>query len=367
MGDLSRKAVSLLSATGFPFWGFQFHLVGLTGTCRFSDREIRILYGGTRPFFRYFKEMSFSGSPTEEHLGTFNVLKLGRIRRNGDWDLEVFRGHQTLAKAGMFPSSFFVPEWISGTADLAKQRECDKTSKSRRRDRAILERNNITYSVTTDQQDLDHFYDEMYLPHIGQEHADSDHLMTREQMRSYVQESNGRLVVIRRDSEPVGGSLIIEDKGRPRLYSQGILHNDIGLKRSGVGTAVYLYSFDHLLESGYSDVHMGWSRALLSDGSLYFKQRFGLRLAEASRQGHFISHAEDSDVAADFLSNTGLLHSRRGPIRAAVFQTGGAKQKALVSDKLAQCWAMGVDNPSVIHLEAERPRPYARDRKQEAS
>ena len=175
----------------------------------------------------------------------------------------------------------------------------------------------------------------------------------------------GELVVIYLGKEAVGGSFIYCEGKRPRLYSQGILHNDKELLRRGVGTAVYLCSFDHLAKKGFGEVHMGWSRAVLSDGSLYFKERFGFRIEETSAHGHFLECANPSEAVNECLNRMGLVHYRRGNTRAAVFNlnTGGSIDKVL-EQKQAQAIRLDLDGVDVIDSNQSRSRAFYPNRKE---
>ena len=351
MGRISRKSSALLSAINPPLWGVLFHVYGLTGKSRYSNEKFRVLYAGTRPFFHYFKQSTFAESPEEEFLGLYNILELRRVRQRGSWDLEVFRGHKLLANLGLFPSCFFVPEWVSGTSSLVQDALNEQTSRSRRRDRALLRKSELGYAVTVDPRDLDFFYEEMYLPHMHQRHGESVSLMTRESMMSRVKHDKGELVMIYRGNDAVGGSFVVQEKGRPRLYSQGVLQNDKNLFRLGVGTAVYLYSFDHLADCGFDEVHMGWTRALLSDGSLYFKQRFGFLVRESSEIGHFFNSASVTLAAIKYLENTGFISYRRGVKSAELFRASDAESSVkLLDQKRLQCSAMGLSRINVTDL-----------------
>lgn len=351
MGKVSKKSTSVLKAIRFPFWAFLFHVTVLNGKPRYGGGNIRVLYAGTKPFLHYFKEMTFSEPPAEEFIGSYKIYEMSRVASKLSCDLEIYRGHQSLANMGLFPSAYFIPEWVSGTASLQNHRDCESTSKSRRRDRSILERGEIGYSVTRKSSDLEHFYEKMYLPLIEQKHGHSEFVMTREQMHSRVRDDNGRLVMIYHGEKAVGGSLIVQENGMPRLYSQGVLNNDKDLMRLGVGTAIYLYSFDHLLDQGYSLVNMGWSRALLTDGSLYFKQRFGLEIQKSSEIGHFLKHASESQPASEYLAQTGFLQHLRGKTSAVLFGASDLDRDAgLIAQKKKQCESMGIDQVATIDL-----------------
>lgn len=365
MGTVSQKAVALISAVRFPFWGLRFHVYGLTGKCRYGGGQLRVLYAGTQPFFHYFKTMAFSELPKEEFFGSYSIFELGRARQGLCWDLELFRSHRIFANLGFFPSGLFVPEWLSGIADLVQQKNIEDTSRSRKRDRILMSKNDISYSVTTDTSDLDYFYDEMYGPHIQQKHGESDFFMTREEMMSKVRANRGELIMIYLGKEAVGGSFIFYEDGRPRLFSLGVLRNDKDLMRRGVGTAIYLCSFDHLSKNGFREIHMGWSRAVLSDGSLYFKQRFGLKVEETSVIGHFLRYSNASDAAKECLKHMGFIHYRHGKTKAALFRKNvTAGSDTVLLQKQAQVEALGLDGMDVIDL--SQPGPPAFHRKSKA-
>lgn len=355
MGKNSRKATSVLKAIRFPFWAFLFHVTVLNGKPRYGGGKIRVLYAGTKPFLHYFKEMTFSEPPAEEFIGSYKIYEMSRVSKKLSCDLEIYRGHQSLANLGLFPSAYFIPEWVSGTASLRNQRDCENTSKSRRRDRALLGRGEISYSVTRKLSDLEYFYEKMYLPLIEQKHGNSEFVMTREQMNSRLRNDDARLIMIYHGEKAVGGSLIIQENGLPRLYSQGVLNNDKNLMRLGVGTAIYLYSFDYLLNEGYSRVNMGWSRALLTDGSLYFKQRFGLEIQNTSPIGHFLKHAPESQPASECLAQTGFLQHLRGETSAVLFGASDSDRDAgLIAQKKIQCESMGIDQVTTIDLKRSK-------------
>ena len=122
MGRVSQKAGALIRAVRFPLWGLRFHVYGLTGPCRYGGKQLRILYAGTEPFFDYFKTLAFSEPPKEEFFGSYSIFELGRARQGLCWDLELFRSHKSFVNSGLFPSCFFVPEWLSGVADLVQQK-----------------------------------------------------------------------------------------------------------------------------------------------------------------------------------------------------------------------------------------------------
>lgn len=276
-------------------------------------------------------------------------------------DLEFIRSHILLISAPPFANRLFVPDWISGDSDLIEQQELENHSKSRQRDRRLLVRNGIDHLVTTDFSALNYFYDQMYVPHIKAAHGDAALFMSRDKMLQYVHDSKGELLVIRLHGKAVAGSFVVYEKNAPRLFSGGVLDRDQGLLRKGVGSAIYLLSFDHLRSKGYKVVNMGRTRPFLSDGGLYFKQRFGLTLTDVSRTGMLLPSHARTPAAADFFGNNGLIHFRKGALRGALLETRGTPEDdSLLSSQEQLAYSLGINELDTIFCDAGALQPGQR-------
>lgn len=336
-------------------------MYGLSGPSRFGGGNLRILYAGTRPFFSYLNETAYAHEPDVQYLGAFTLFDLQRAGAEFPGDIEVVRSNKLMAAVGVYPERFFVPEWLTGVSSLNEQKISEDISRSRKRDRRLIERSKISFYVSRNHDDLDYFFKEMYMQHIPKVHGDSALLMTRDSMIETVDAGDGELVVIRMNGKPVGGSFIVYDGDQPRLYSEGVLNNDKELLRKGVGTAIYLCSFDYLAAQGFTSVHMGRSRALLSDGVLYFKQRFGLHITGCSLTGHFFKCTNPSNAAAAFLHNTGLIHFRGNRKSAASFVSDSlADPSDVLAEQQRQASDMGLDGVEVVDLSPQKQHSHSR-------
>ena len=291
----------------------------LIGPARGSGNTLRVLIAGNESFRHYFKGLAFAGPVVERDLGRTTPWKIRSDGRNGRHDLVIFRSHRALADINFFGSGFFVPEWLSGETNLDAQRQAAESSRSRKRDLRQLDKNEMHYTVTRKVRELDFFFNEMYVPHIRRAHGAGALLMGYDQMMQRLERGETELVLIWQGTQRVAGSLIVYDAGQPRLFSEGVLHADKTYLRAGAGAAVYLYSFDHLRQRGFKRVNLGRSRAFLSDGVLYFKERFGLTLTEPSDSGVFILPTPSSSAAAAFLQSNAFIHVRGHRLRGAVF------------------------------------------------
>ncbi len=326
----------------------------IAGNARATGGQLRVLFAGSESFRHYLKGLAFEGNVKERHLGRTTPWQLYGDRRHGGYDLLIFRSHRVLADMNFFRGSCFVPEWLSGEADLEAQWRRADTSKSRKRDLRQLEKHRLRYRVTTDPTDLSFFFEEMYVPHIRRAHGPGALLMGYDQMMSRTQRSEGELVLITRDGQPLAGSFIVYDAGKPRLFSEGVLHGNKDYLRMGAGTAIYLHSFDHLRRRGFGRVNMGRSRAFLSDGVLYFKERFGVELMEPSDSGVFVQVLRLSAATQAFLDKNPFVHVRDRRLRGSVLAaelTACRKERAMAMHRMRR---LGIDTIDVIDGSSQR-------------
>ena len=126
----------------------------------------------------------------------------------------------------VFRDYFFLPQWISAEVDLDPDAVYNGNSPSRRRDLRKLSTNELSYRVTTNREDLEHFYQAMYLPTMQAAHGNGAVLMEFQSMLDRIEVGESELVYISNGNRPIAGSLIVFDDGEPRLLSLGVLNAD---------------------------------------------------------------------------------------------------------------------------------------------
>ena len=169
--------------------------------------------------------------------------------------------------------------------------------------------------TTTRPADLNHVYSDMYSPTMDSAHGPAAIKMPAATMIDRAASGEAELVYIYNGDEPVGGSLIVYDSGSPRLLSMGILHGDRVHLRAGVGDAIYLFSFRHLLSRGFGRVDIGRTRPFLNDGTLYYKRRLGMRLSSASKNGFFLKFLKQNRAVEDFICANPFVYSDRSALK----------------------------------------------------
>lgn len=253
------------------------------------------------------------------------------MARRYDCDLLLIFGWVNRLQPIFFRNYFFIPQWISGKARIDREAVYTGTTSSRRRAIRQLAEGPFHYRVTRDVADLRYFYSEMYLPTIRSAHGESAVLMSFEEARRSLLHGTAELVYISENHRPLAGSLIVYESGHPRLLSMGVLNADKDLFRSGIGGAIYLFSFQHLVDSGFREVDIGRTRPFLNDGTLYYKRRFGLEVTTGTNHGFLFASLNNNDAVKEFLCTNPFIYFYQGALNGVGFYRDEEDSKAVDS------------------------------------
>lgn len=293
---------------------------------------LRILYAGNRgAFLHYLKLIAFGGDCETRELGRIRLWDINRVSADHACDIRFVLGSGNLFQRTLFRDHFFLPQWVSADVDLSHESVYLGTSPSRRRDIRKVDSGGLSCTVTTDPADLRHFYAEMYEPTMDSAHGKAAIKMADDEMVNRARSGEAELVYISDENGPVGGSLIVYDAGAPRLLSMGVLHGDRAYFRRGVGDAIYILSFRHLFERGHTRVDVGRSRPFLSDGTLYYKRRLGIRLTSGSRNGFFVAFLNQGAAVADFLCHNPFIYRHGSALKGLAFYGKEADKDAALA------------------------------------
>lgn len=277
-----------------------------------GGESLTLLYAGTDAERMYLKSILFPDGAKQQRLGRHFFWQIDPLATKLGADIQV--SVATYITRFLFPSEqhFYIPTWLECEASIEKTSVTIGTTKSRRRQIKQLLKHNMHYSVTRDLDDLMHFYERMYKPLISQSHGGNALMMKADHMLERVTNGEGDLVLIHQGDDTIAGSLIVYDKGQPRLFSEGILDADKRYMRQGVGSAIYLFSFQYLIEKGFSRVNLGRCRAFVNDGVFYFKKRFGLEIIGELQKGMLLKNVSNSPASIKILSSNPFVYLKGG-------------------------------------------------------
>jgi hypothetical protein len=294
--------------------------LSIEGRTAAGNHRLRIFYAHVPcAFLRYVEDVAFKAKPNEQFVGSIRPWQAEALARRHGFDLVLIYGWNAPFVNAAFRDYFFLPQWLSAEVQLESDAIYEGNSPSRRRDIRKIAANNLSYRVTTDRADLEHFYNAMYLPTINAAHGNAAVLMSYRSIIDKAQAGKAELVYISDANQPVAGSLIVYDDGEPRLLSLGVLHADREYYRAAVGSAIYLFSFQHLLDKGFDTVDIGRTRPFLKDGTLYFKRRLGMKVTAGSEHGFFMKPLNNNAGVREFLCSSPFVYANGEELRGVAF------------------------------------------------
>jgi hypothetical protein len=295
----------------------------------------------------------FVEAPAREALGAFPWWTLRRRLRSWqqrvDLTLACVPGVVASGIAGH--DYLVVPEWLSMRVPVPDDlHELRWTSGSVRQDLRIVRRNRLTHTVAPALTDIDHFYEQMYVPLIRRRYGATTSVRGLRHVRALGR--RGGFVWIERDGQRVAG-LLFQERGREmRVLCIGTLNGEYSPVKAGAVAGLYLAVLEHAWARGLSAVDLGGTRASLTDGLFRYKRKWGGTITrnEDSVSAFLVRWERWNDVVAGFLGCTGLVLTDGQRFDAVRVVADG--QPAGLAHR--ECWTAGLRRLYLIN-----PRGWA--------
>jgi len=297
---------------------YRFNLWILEGKERSSGENLKIVYAGHLANKNYICHLAYAGEFKETDYGIiwlWTALKLHA--RYSDAHLVILEINEKIYRRFSGNAGVYIPCWIDGELEFSEAKKRYKTSENLKSDLRKIRKNNLKYEVTRDRKLFDHFYYEMYVPHVTRVHDDRALLMSHHAMISNMDKCD--LLLIKMGDEYIAGELLIYEGNTVRAWSLGVKHGDMSFVKAGVVAAFYHYRTSYLEEKGYKSVRMGASRAFLKDGVLQYKKKWGTRLVGPRPAGFAIRPVSMTKGVMDFLVHNPFIFGHHGMLEGAIF------------------------------------------------
>jgi hypothetical protein len=314
-----------------------------------SNEPLSILYAGDPMHKSYIARLVFGDTKNEIHIGRKSIWALRRLVREHKHtcSLAVIEGHALHVTLLKGRNDLFVPMWLDGRVEtpiVARNRSSVSSLKS-------IEKNGLTYTVTTEPDRLRDFYENMYLPAMRGRHRDGAFLTTFQEIMEPVAHGDCELLSIQKGDEAIGGVLILKNENPPKLWKCGVRDaNPIHFK-AGAMAAVYAFSSRHLHANGHAMMDLGGTRAFLSDGILFYKTKFGASFEPRGSRGFILKALSFSKGLESFLVHNPVAHRNGRRMSGAVFVDTAEPSPAELRKTIgAVPDVSGMDRTSAFHL-----------------
>lgn len=307
---------------------------------------LKIFFAGRKNSKAYISDLAFGKESRVEFLG--NVwswmipLHRNLMRRKSHIAiLEMKKEFKRHLRHG-----FFVPIWVNGDIDLLDKERL--RTKNRQNDMRKIRKYGLSYEIVRDKASIEEFYNAMYLPYTIKAHGEAAVPTSPEEMRSA--KWNWELLLVKKEGEPIGGTLIQTLGHIAHLWGMGVKDADNKYLKFGLCGAIDHFSEEHLRKRGFERMNYGGSRAFLKDGLLNYKKYRGLCLRDFTTEGFFISIFTLSQGLQKFFLENPFLYAEKDKLIGAVFVEAEKLCRELVTALYRQYFIAGMSRLNIFAI-----------------
>ena len=292
----------------------------LHGREKYSGAELNVLYAGTPSQKAYFRSLYFADEPRETDLGDSFAWSLNRCAAENDCDLVVAVQARTELK--LLPrAGFLLPLWVSAEADTSVS-PYEISDKSLKADLARVRKNDLRCEHSTSLQDLEFFWERMYVPYIETQHGRQAILGSIDEFRDLITQGKLLITFAIQDGKRVAGGTLTTEGPTPRSRHIGLLNGNESLKQLGVMAAIYIFELDWAFRNGHQRLNLGATRPFFTDGILHYKKKFNISLRNSDhRKVIYINPSIHTNAVTSALLTNPMICIDNHDLVATVFQS----------------------------------------------
>ncbi len=166
-------------------------------------------------------------------------------------------------------------EWVRQIIDLSHlpPRSEERMHKKARAAEGRIQRHGLECRISRDRADLEHFYRDMYLPHIRAQFGEGAIVDGLEEMDPYF--ARGCVLFVLHGGQAVAGALVHFEGNTLIWRRSGILRGDKEYVRMGAQAALYYFTIDLARTRALDRVDLMKSRPFFQDGVFAHKREWG--------------------------------------------------------------------------------------------
>ncbi|MBU1191745.1 MAG: GNAT family N-acetyltransferase [Gammaproteobacteria bacterium] len=256
----------------------------LTGPEKHSGAPLNILYIGEGNSLDYIKTLFFQGSPdnsVKSHYSLVQIL-LGVRPKLAGYDLRICEFTPRIMRLIRSPDSFKTPDWIEQIIPLAGSWE-EVVARFRKNTRTTdlrkVRKYNFAHDIVTDEESIEYFYDNLYLPYLTQRFGGAFDVIDRDWLISVGKE--GGLLRILDGDRVIAGVIFFYGEGYLDWIWTGALTGADTAQENGAFSTLYYHSIQHAHDKGFPAIKLNNTRAFLNDGLHRYKRKWGAHIAKS--------------------------------------------------------------------------------------
>jgi hypothetical protein len=290
-----------------------------------SSTSLRIVFAGRKTNLNYLANRAFGQTYSEKYVGRIWLWQFFKKfeKKGSEFALICAEVPQYLQRFFENGIHFFIPCWISTKLDISGDLSSLFANSSLKSDLRRIRSNGLQCEITQDISCLDKFYHDMYVPFVIQSHGNEAFISSLDFIKN---EFKGcELMLITSEKQIIAGGLIKYTKDGAQLWYHGVRDGNL---QYGAAGALYYFSIIHLKKRNFKNIGLGRVRALLRDGVLRYKKKWGMRLGGTTEFCFVMKPLIRSEGVTGFFLNNPFICLKSGKFYGVVF----AKKKPSHSD-----------------------------------
>ena len=293
------------------------------GTLKGGNVPFRCLFVHNSNFNDHLAQRMYEGAPTVVRKWRILIPNLSRMVRQNrlkfDLCVAVLPSFyaRLLGDACDFKSYEEVRQVIATSGGWEAMRQ-EFGKKKRQTTNNFSERFGLSYRMSKDVADFDHFYHRMHVPHIRRRYGELSQIDCYEDMKGFFEK--GLLLFVTKDDKPIAGALSLIDNKSIIFRRTGVLDGDETVVKGGAQTALYYFQLKYAADNGFGAVDTMKSAPYLNDGVFRHKAEWGactLPDDEATKWVFFFARGPN-DKLAQFFDTNPIVASTADGLRGVV-------------------------------------------------
>lgn len=210
-----------------------------------------------------------------------------------------------------------IPDWIDVELKVPEEIEnLWRGNENLKKDIRRVRREGISLEVSQREEDFDAFYKTMYLPFIAARHGD----MARPRDIDWLEGCfrRGKLLWAVQSGQRMAAVVIEIGGGVLHFWAVATRDGNAQLLKQGMLSALYLFAIEHAQLERCSSVHFGGCQALLGDGILRYKRKWGAGIkVQQDNPDYYLLHWHKWNHAAEtLLTDLSPIHEQDSHLEA---------------------------------------------------
>lgn len=335
-----------------PLTRWQVPVCQITGHAAGTSEERRVIVAGWKRTVAYYISRFFEAAGPPVTITTVPLLRLPATlkRFREDCDLIVARVPGPGSNRLFDDFYLHVPEAVEARLDIPDDLATLELASNRaRRNIARIRKNNLTWKVSTSEEEFKEFYDRFYLPFLRKRYGELAHEYDRITLRRAFR--RGCILWILKGAKRVAGALLQPHDSVLCWRVMGALTEGEDPAKTGALSAIYLFSAECAQQHGFRWLDLGFSKASPRDGVLSHKGSWGARVWCPWKVDHdlLIGWQRFNDDIANFLHRTPLIFKEGEMLSVVTAPPADNDLKVLNPATIGQKIAMrGLQNVYVV-------------------